>query len=598
MLKLKVRAVFFSFILLFISSYARADFSQELEPIVITKSRVHLLHPFTLSQDAQETALFGSFIQELQKLPLDLQSRSPLGTVQTDFSLRGSTFQGVLMLLNGQRINDPQTAHHNSDIPLTKEDIQGIEVIPGVGSSIYGPDAIGGAININIKEPEANHTVLESAIGNYQSGYGLFSLSRKNDTSGIRFSLQRDESTGFYTDTDSKAFTTSLSAKHGFDRGKFNFFMGYQEKEFGAYDFYTPYSGYLSKEWTKTYLLNTGSDFDMDGLIIRPNVIWRRHYDKFELDKTHTRSNYLNHHRTDMYTPGIYFQKETRNLGKLGAGFEYGQEIINSTNLGKHDRQHKSVFFDDSVNLFENVLFGLSARIDDYDSFDEVATGSISMRYILDKINSFSLGLSKSTRIPSFTELYYSDPVTLGNPGLSAEESLNYQLGYDFNNGAYQAGMQVFFREEEDFIDWVKRSPLQAKWQVENISNAQVSGLESYFNSRLNDLVKIESNYAYINKRIQDDGLLYKYGPNYMRHLVNIYSIFGFDFGQQVIGFTYKKKPGRRGWLIMNTAFSYDINRNCKLFFKVSNLLNVEYQEIAGIPQPGRSFEAGVRFKW
>lgn len=587
------------FILVSLSYFHLGFCDVDLEPIIITKSNIHLVNPYSLESDSLKNLPSDSFIESLNILPLDLQSRSLKGGIQTDFSLRGSTFQGVLMLIDGQRINDPQTAHHNSDIPLTEEDIERIEVIPGISSSLFGPDAIGGAVNIILKKPKEKRRVLELKGGQYQTGSGLFSISDKIDNLGIRLSLENQESKGFYYDTDFKKLTSSLNSSLDIPDGDFNFSLGYQEKEFGAYDFYTPGLGYPSKEWTKTYLLNTGFNLDKEGLIIKPNFLWRRHYDKFMLDKTGAKPKQaLNHHRTDMYTPNIYLQKEIGILGRVGSGLEYGEEKINSTNLGKHNRKHKSIFMDESKDLNDKLSLGLSFRTDDFDGFNQVYTGSTNLRYRVSQENSLYFGISRSSRIPSFTELYYSDPTTLGNARLSAEKSLNYQTGYDYKKERLSAGFTFFFRQEEDFIDWIKRTPSQSKWKAENITEAQVFGIENYLKWKINDYITLNSNYSYINKRIDDHGYLYKYGPNYIKHLINNILSFNLPFGMQSISLTYKKKPVRRGWFLLNTRLSYDLNKTSQFFVEISNLLNVEYQEIEGIPQPGRWTEAGMRFEW
>lgn len=572
--------------------------SLDLEPIIITKSKIHLLNPYSLRFDKLKNLPSDSFIETLSILPLDLQSRSLKSGIQTDFSLRGSNFQGVLMLVDGQRINDPQTGHHNSDIPLTKEDIEMIEVLAGLSSAVFGPDAIGGAINIILKKPEVKKRVLELRAGQYKTLSGLLSISDKIDNLGLRFSLERQESDGFSDDTDFKKFTTNFNSSLDIPDGSFDLNLGYQEKEFGAYDFYTPKSGYPSKEWTKTYLLNAGFNLEKSGFMIKPNFLWRRHYDKFLLDKTLIRSRYLNHHRTDIYTPNIYFQKETDMLGRIGLGLEYGEERINSTNLGKYNRNHKSIFVDDSKDLTSQLSLGLSFRTDDFDGFDKVYTGGGVARYKVSKENSIHFSVSRSIRIPSFTELYYNDPTTLGNSGLSAEKSLNYQTGYDYKKEGLSIGLTFFSRLEEDFIDWVKRSTSQAKWQVENITEAKVFGIENYLRLDINPTLKLDSNYTYIDKCINDQGYLYKYGPNYIRHLTNINLNFNFSFGVQTIGLTYKKKPNRDGWLLLNTHLSGNIQKNFQIFLEITNLLNIEYQEIEGIPQPGRWFELGLRFEW
>ncbi len=580
-------------------AFGDESLSLDLEPILITKSIVHLLNSFPVEFRDMKDYHPGSIIETMSFTPLDLQSRSAKGGIQTDFSLRGSNFQGVLMLLDGQRINDPQTGHHNCDIPFTVLDVERVDVIPGVSSSVFGPDAVGGAINILLKKPKEEKKVLELKAGQHQAKSGLFSISQKWDNSGIRLSLENEESAGFRYDTDFKKFTSSISfLLNNMPCGEFVFNGGYQEKEFGAFDFYTPGSNFASKEWTKTILVNTGLNLDNELLIVKPNFLWRRHYDKFMLDKTQLRSTYLNHHRSDVFTPNIYFQKETAILGKIGLGLEYGQEQIKSTNLGNHHRSHKSVFMDESQDLTPDLSLGLSLRQDDFDGSGKEHTGGISLRHKFLKRDSVSFGISRSIRVASFTELYYSDPRTLGNAGLSAEKSLNYQAGYDYKEKELQAGFSFFLREERDFIDWIKRTPGQDRWQAENITKAEVFGIENYLRFKVNKYLSYDSNYTYIDKRINDKGYLYKYGSNYIRHLLNSRFSFNLPFGLQSLGLTYKKKPNRDGWLLCDTYFNYRINKHSQIFLNISNIFNVEYQEIEGIPQPGRWLEAGLRLEW
>ncbi|MEW6101290.1 MAG: TonB-dependent receptor [Candidatus Omnitrophota bacterium] len=601
MLKYYKRSLLFGlafFLSLLNPLFCEEDYFFDLEPIIVTKEAVHLLEPYYLEYASSNDYAINSPVEALGLSPVDLQSRALKAGIQTDYSLRGSTFQGVLVLIDGSRINDPQTAHHNSDIPLTSEDIERIEVIPGVSSSVFGPDAIGGAINFILKKPGEKKRVLQGSFGEHQAKSGLFSISDKLDNLGVRFSLENKESDGFYEDTDFENFIASFVSSLDIPGGEFNVNLGYQEKEFGAYDFYTPASGFLSKEWTKTFLLNTGFNLDKDGFIIKPNFLWRRHFDKFALDKTTVRSRYLNHHRTDVYTPSLYFQDQIGQLGRVGLGIEYGEERINSTNLGKHNRNHKSIFLDESKELSNDLDLGLSFRLDDFDDFNNVYTGSGTLRYSLTKNSKVHLGISKSTRIPSFTELYYNDPTTLGNAGLSAEKSLSYEMGHSYKKDKLTLKTTGFFRYEEDLIDWIKRSATQAQWQVENITEAVVSGVEEAIKLQIHKNIGLDANYTYIDKRTYDQGYLYKYGPNYIRHLLNAGFNFNLPFGNQSVGFSYKKKPRRDGWFLLHAHFSYNLNKYAQVFLRADNLLNVEYQEIEGIPQPGRWVEAGLRLEW
>jgi iron complex outermembrane receptor protein len=57
---------------------------------------------------------------------VDVRARGP--RVQSDFSIRGASFGQTLVLIDGVRVNDAQSGHHNSDVPLTLDDIERVEV--------------------------------------------------------------------------------------------------------------------------------------------------------------------------------------------------------------------------------------------------------------------------------------------------------------------------------------------------------------------------------------------------------------------------------------------------------------------------------------
>jgi vitamin B12 transporter len=587
---------FFTILILFtpVLAYSASGSPQDLDTLVITKQKPFLLSTYPSDDDQTSAFNFRSSLESLSNLPLDLQTRALGGGIQSDFSLRGSTYSQVLILLNGQRINDPQTAHHNGDIPFTKEDIGQVEVIPGAGSSLFGSDAIGGAVNFSLKEPGEKKTVWEFAAGNQRNGYGLFSLSDRCGDLGLRVSVEDAQSRGFRDDTDYKKFTASLAADWQLPSGDWENNFGYQEKEFGAYDFYTPGRGFPSREWTKTYLFNSGLNLNSGDLLIKPNFMWRRHFDKFALDERV--ANYNNHH-TDMFVPSVYLQKEAGLLGKLGLGLEAGQEKIISTNLGKHDRQQQSLYLDDCLKLGEFWDLSFSLRLDNFSDYDPAYTGSLALKFKLNEQAELNCGVSRSLRIPSFTELYYNDPTTLGNASLAPEQAWNYQAGFQLKGDALSWGLVFFLRQEEQMIDWVRKDAAQ-KWQARNFTDDQVFGVEYSLHKKINRLLNLDANYTYTDKAIDNQGYLYKYGPNYARHLVNTVLSLDLPSGRQEIGLDYKKRPDRRGWFLLNAGLSYNLNKNSKIFLSSTNILNVEYQDIAGIPQSGRYIQAGLRLNW
>src|SRR5687768_7496898 len=78
---------------------------------------------------------------------VDVRARGERG-VQSDFAVRGANFGQMLVLVDGVRINDAQSGHHNGDIPVPLDAVERIEVLHGPGSSLFGADAFGGTVNV------------------------------------------------------------------------------------------------------------------------------------------------------------------------------------------------------------------------------------------------------------------------------------------------------------------------------------------------------------------------------------------------------------------------------------------------------------------
>jgi iron complex outermembrane receptor protein len=172
--------------------------------------------------------------------------------VQADLGVRGATFQQVLILLDGVRMNDPQTGHHNLDLPINLEDLERIEVLHGQGSSLYGADAFGGVVNFITRLQITERQVLrlspvktEQEVGLFPSLIGLGIL--------VPVSLGGKMSDGYRFDTDFKHFSFSSNSALNLSKGSIGFSLGYLEKEFGANGFY---GNWPSREWINTILGN------------------------------------------------------------------------------------------------------------------------------------------------------------------------------------------------------------------------------------------------------------------------------------------------------------------------------------------------------
>src|SRR4051812_29863979 len=172
---------------------------------------------------------------------IDVRARGERG-VQTDFSVRGAGFGQILVLVDGIRINDAQSGHHNGDIPVPLDAIERVEVMYGPGSSLFGADAFGGTINIITRRDAPPTASIEAGSFDLLAARGQTSVVRGEMRQLLSASV--DRSTGFMYERQFKSVDllsrTSLGTRSSVE-------LSYLWKDFGANGFY---GAAPSHEWT------------------------------------------------------------------------------------------------------------------------------------------------------------------------------------------------------------------------------------------------------------------------------------------------------------------------------------------------------------
>ncbi len=594
-------AAFFIFTAVGDGLAAGPEADTQLEPIVVQKTPYGSLSRGPVVEVLTREEIDGLPLQTpedlLNYVGADLQTRGGAG-VKSDLTLNGSTFQQVLILVNGARVNDPQTAHHGLDLTFNLEDVERVEVLPSAAAALYGPDGIGGAINFVLKRPLEGQNSARASVGNYDTFeeslnlyYPLGGIARN------RFSVAAAESDGERYDTDFRQATFFHSTS--IEKEAFSVFVdgGYNEKEFGAYDFYTPDRGLPSKEWVNTTFVDVRAPWRGEGVTVEPRVQWRQHHDKFMLDITRP-DYYLNHTRTDVYQVGAQATAPWAH-GDMLVGADFGQEMMTSTYLGDHDRDRWDVFFNPVWEIGPAASLQVAARYDSYSTFGGEPTGALSWQQGFSDDSQLFFSAGRAVRVPTFTELYYDDPTTSGNENLKPESAYSVELGGRRPlTQTLDGSFSVFTRWERDTIDFTKEAPTDPKFIARNISEAITNGLRGSLTWTLSSDNVFTAGYSFATKDLDDRGYIYKYGLNYAKHLVDLGWNKRFSWGNNRAQLLMKKKPERDAWLLFNDRVTVSPWKHWEVFLEVFNLFNVEYQEIDGVPSPGRIFKAGVAFVW
>ena len=187
-----------------------------------------------------------------QDSSISFSSSVALGGAQSDIVLRGGSFEQTLVMLNGFRINDAQTSHHNLDLPVPLDAMNNIQVLEGAGSTLHGVDALSGAIGDFLTAAPDHASVLAHAalrklwIEQKNPSW----QARRTDVGAGGLTGSRNFSTGFMTDRDYRNEDASLEGWVGSKLGITDLLFATSDRSFGANQFYGPYTSW---ERTKGY---------------------------------------------------------------------------------------------------------------------------------------------------------------------------------------------------------------------------------------------------------------------------------------------------------------------------------------------------------
>jgi iron complex outermembrane receptor protein len=204
---------------------------------------------------------------------------------------------------------------------------------------------------------------------------------------------------------------------------------------------------------------------------------------------------------------------------------------------------------------------------------------------------------SRAFRVPSYTDLYYSDPANVGNPNLRPERAWTYEAGLDWvPAGRLTAEAAVFERRLRDGIDYYRTSPT-ALWQALNIDSLNFTG--------------VESSLRYAAARHQTVELLYTWLTGMQNTIPFAQTKYNFNYpsssgvvvwaGSMAGQIDFRTRIGVLNRISQDPYALWDVyaaysHGKVHPFLQIANITSTSYQEIQGVVMPGRSIVGGVEF--
>lgn len=573
-------------------------------------------------------------------LGVDVRQRGQHG-IQADITIRGGTFDQVLVLLNGVNISDPQTGHLNLNIPVALEAIERVEIVSGATSRIYGPNAFTGVVNLVTGTYDENTSVMKLEGGEY----GLWNLNSTTTLQGRQsrhlLSLGYKKSDGYIANSDFKMLNAFYQGQFYTQKAKYDFQLGRTSRNFGANTFYT--AEYPNQyEDVQTNFISAKATFEGKIKFV-PTVYYRRQTDRFELyrDKMNAPAWYKKHnnHLTNVY--GLNLNTSTHwLLGKTAVGGDFRSENVVSNVLGKSMKKRRvrgeanafydkedhrnniSLFLEHNISLWKervSVTAGVMANYND--AFDKKIAWfpGVDMSLRLTKNVKLYGTANKALRLPTFTDLYYNTPTHKGNTELIPEKATSYESGVKFAATGVDAHIAYFFRAGKNLIDWTKLDVGDKKWQARNLADVDMSGVETalslrpfLWNEDWDFLRSLQLSYSYTKVEKENernhlsayvlDNLKHKFDGEltiafFEKWLFTTHTSWQDRYGSFEYYTLPTSKPVAKSyepfWLV-NAKLTWK-QENYEVFAQVSNLLNKTYYDIGNVVQPGRWISGGVK---
>lgn len=570
----------------------------------------------------------------LQTLPsLDIRTRGANGA-QADISMRGGTFDQVMILLNGVCVSDAQTGHYALNLPVPLSSVERIEILQGAAASLTGANAFCGAINIVTLQPDSDRYAVSMSLGmNMFANADLSGAWRRNKWQVVA-AADYSHANGYYAPAPSEKEQTALRNS---DFNIVNIFcsamyeglamqVGLQYKDAGAGSFY----GFGSQDQFDATRTAFGSaryahrwgNWSLDVL-----AAYRANYDRYEWHRG--QRPYGNFHFAQNATAAVRAHYSSA-IGKTTFGVEAANEHIHSTNIGdtinpngqvpnvegfalcdvrvldlvKGANRLNITYFAQQTFHVQHFSASLAASGIYNTSFGHHWTAGADLGYTFPLGIALYANANRSLRLPTFTDLYYNAGNQLGSRDLKPEKAWTASFGVAFNHSFGKAGTlaaeaDIYHRWGRDIIDWVYvAEDTKRPYHAQNQQKVNTLGVECSVTYRWNEWLRLaQVSYAYTHLDIDLAQTNSRY-LDYLRHKLIIRIEHGIYKGLGASWtFSFRERLGNyndaqgtvqsfRPVCLLDGEIFYAF-RNWRFAVECTNITNRHYYDYGGILQPG-----------
>jgi vitamin B12 transporter len=567
-----------------------------------------------------------------QALGLSLTQNGPMGSTAS-VMIRGANSEHTLILLDGMELNDPISPARSSDLAhLTIEAIERIEILRGPQSLLYGSDAIGGVINIITHKGSGKPSIqLSTMAGSLKTTSGRALVQGGGPKSYFSLGAGYHQTSGFSAagetyqgNTEKDGYKNlSITGNAGYfptHNLELNLVFKYINSQTDIDNFGGPYGddpnniqrmrSLMVRSQAKASLLNNRWEQILAFSAVRltretnnptdfshpfESETGRYASRLWKLDWQHN----LFLHETNTLMVGLDFQKEAGDS-------EYSSESLfgpYSSLFPQKNNQSFGIYVQDQIRLSGRFSATAGIRMNHSPSFGTVFTYRAAPAfYIPETETKLKASFGTGYKAPSLYQLYAPGTFwgPIGNLDLRPEESTGWDIGLEqfFLTGKLLLGVTYFQNRFKNLIQF------DYSLGYTNIGLSRATGTEWEMKARINSFLLFRSGYT------RTQTLDHQTGEELLRRpkdkltagldldMGKLFLNVNLNHTSRRMDMDYSAFPAERtalkAFTLLNSTVSFALASRIKIFLRMDNILNIQYELVKGYGAPGLTIFAGL----
>lgn len=521
----------------------------------------------------------------------------------TSIFLRGAGSNQTVVLVDGIRFGDANARYNNYIGGATPSYYDDIEVVKGPQSTLYGADAMGGAISINAQRGQgAPSETVSAEVGSFNTYGGRVAAQGERGKwaySAFLAGLHTDnvrENNAFDSTTLAVRVDRTLSESVSVGSTVRGFTGRAESPDSTAVN--DPNNYDTEQNWLSTVFADFNPTKDLTAKITLGGQIRRVVSEIPAPNPGFAIGGALDNERAVLESQATYSGVDRH---RLTAGFNAEHSTGGNTGSDDHSQSQWGVFAQDEFNPVDNLYLTGGARYDGFNRYDDAATGRGSVAWLVvpDRVK-LRASYGTAHRAPAFTDRYGF----FGNPNIQPEKARGGDAGVDYflpgNRGVL--GATYFQTRYKDLIDFPP--PL---FIPQNVGDARTEGAEFSAKLNLTRSLTAKAAYTYLEARNLSAGTRLARRP---RHAIDldVWNKFGGGVtagagvhaaadSKDIDAVSFTEIDGE-DYTTVRIYAAWEVNRNLTLKARVENLFDEDYAAVNGFPSLGIGAFVGAEWKF